>query len=106
MADLRKYGVGLTLAHQHLHQLDTDIRHAVLGNAGTHVVFRVGPEDASQLSRILGPSFGPDDLAKLPNQAIYLRVLIDGVPSQLFSVSTILRDSVVSAHARDPLQSP
>ncbi len=32
MTELRKYGVGLTLAHQHLHQLEPEIRHAVLGN--------------------------------------------------------------------------
>ena len=32
MPELRKYGVGLTLAHQYLHQLDDDVRHSVLGN--------------------------------------------------------------------------
>src|SRR5665213_4544515 len=30
MSELRKYGVGLILAHQYLHQLEPDIRHAVL----------------------------------------------------------------------------
>lgn len=50
MSDLRKYGVGLTLAHQHMHQLEPDIRHAVLGNAGTLISFRVGPDDASVLA--------------------------------------------------------
>jgi type IV secretory pathway TraG/TraD family ATPase VirD4 len=51
MSELRKYGVGLTLAHQHLHQLERDIRHAVLGNAGTLISFRVGAEDAPLLAR-------------------------------------------------------
>ncbi|MEI9932634.1 MAG: type IV secretory system conjugative DNA transfer family protein [Rhizomicrobium sp.] len=49
MSELRKYGVGLTLAHQYMHQLEPDIRHAVLGNAGTIISFRVGPEDAGDI---------------------------------------------------------
>ena len=44
LSELRKYGLGLTLAHQHFHQLEPDILHAVLGNAGTLISFRVGPE--------------------------------------------------------------
>ena len=31
MSELRKYGVGLVLAHQYVHQLEPDIQHAVLG---------------------------------------------------------------------------
>jgi hypothetical protein len=34
------------MAHQYLHQLEPDIRHAVLGNAGTLISFRLGAEDA------------------------------------------------------------
>src|SRR5882724_7274335 len=41
MSELRKYGVGLVLAHQYLHQLESDIQHAVLGNAGSIISFRV-----------------------------------------------------------------
>lgn len=44
LSELRKYKVGMTLAHQYLHQLDPDIRHAVLGNAATLIAFRLtGP---------------------------------------------------------------
>src|SRR6202048_600547 len=50
-SELRKYRVGFTVAHQYLHQLDQDVRHAVLGNAGTIVSFRVGAEDAPYLER-------------------------------------------------------
>ena len=49
MSELRKYGVGLVLAHQYLHQLEPEIQHAVLGNAGTIISFRIGPEDATIL---------------------------------------------------------
>jgi hypothetical protein len=89
MSELRKYGIGLTLAHQYFHQLDPDIRHAVLGNAGTLISFRVGPEDASLLAKEFQPKFGVEDLLNLPNHAIYLRLMIDGAPSSPFSAATL-----------------
>lgn len=85
MSELRKYGLGLTLAHQYLHQLEPDILHAVLGNAGTLLSFRVGAEDALVLSREFRPTFGLDDLVNLPNRCFYLKLMIDGTPSQPFS---------------------
>ena len=45
-SELRKFKVGMTLAHQYMHQLDDEIRHAILGNVGTLISFRVGAEDA------------------------------------------------------------
>src|SRR5207248_1662928 len=89
MSELRKYGVGLTLAHQHLHQLEPDVRHAVLGNAGTHIAFRVGAEDASVLAKEFQPSFDGLDLMNLANRNIYLRLMIEGVPSNPFSGQTV-----------------
>ncbi len=89
MSELRKYGVGLVLAHQYLHQLEPDIRHAVLGNAGTLISFRAGPEDAGIMAEEFQPKFAPLDMLNLPNRAIYLKLMIDGVPSRAFSASTI-----------------
>jgi type IV secretory system conjugative DNA transfer VirD4/TraG family protein len=88
MSELRKYGVGLTLAHQHMHQLEPDIRHAVLGNAGTLVSFRVGPDDASVLAKEFQPTFDVQDLLNLPNLSIYLKLMIGGTPSQPFSAQS------------------
>ncbi|HEY9715658.1 MAG TPA: type IV secretory system conjugative DNA transfer family protein, partial [Chroococcales cyanobacterium] len=89
MSELRKYGVGLTLAHQHLHQLEPDIRHAVLGNAATLISFRVGAEDAGFLAREFQPKFDVQDLINLANRDIYLMLMIDGAPSQPFSGRSI-----------------
>jgi type IV secretory pathway TraG/TraD family ATPase VirD4 len=88
-SELRKYGIGLTLAHQYLHQLDPDVRHAVLGNAGTTVSFRVGPEDATYLAKEFSPIFEMENLISLPNYHIYLRLMIDGMPSKPFSATTV-----------------
>jgi len=89
MSELRKYGVGLTLAHQYMHQLEPDIRHAVLGNAATIISFRVGPEDAAILAKEFQPTFDVEDVLNLPNYRIYLKLLIDGTPSRAFSATTV-----------------
>jgi hypothetical protein len=39
LSELRKYRVGFTIAHQYLHELERDVRHAVLGNAGSIISF-------------------------------------------------------------------
>jgi hypothetical protein len=89
MSELRKYGLGLTLAHQHLHQLEPEVQHAVLGNAGSVLSFRIGPEDALVLARELQPVFGVQDLTNLPNRSFYLKLMIDGAPSRPFSARTL-----------------
>jgi hypothetical protein len=89
LSELRKYRVGFTLAHQYLHQLEPDIRHAVLGNAGSIISFRVGAEDVTYLVREFQPKFEELDLLQLPNYRIYLKLMIDGTPSAPFSAVTL-----------------
>ncbi|MGO8756150.1 MAG: type IV secretory system conjugative DNA transfer family protein [Gallionellaceae bacterium] len=89
VSELRKFGLGLVLANQHLHQLDPDVMHAVLGNAGTLITFRVGPEDARKLAREFEAVFDSEDLVNLPNHDIYLKLMVDGAPSRPFSATTL-----------------
>ena len=89
MSELRKYGIGLTLAHQYMHQLEPDIRSAVVGNAGTLISFRVGAEDAPYLAREFQPNIEVADLVNLPNHGIYLKLMIDGAPSRPFSAVSL-----------------
>ncbi|MET4177760.1 hypothetical protein ABIB99_008890 [Bradyrhizobium sp. LA6.1] len=88
-SELRKYRVGFTVAHQYLNQLEPDVRHAVLGNAGTIISFRAGSEDATHLAREFQERFDALDLLQLPNYRIYLKLVIDGVPSRPFSATTL-----------------
>jgi hypothetical protein len=88
-SELRKFKVGLTLAHQYMHQLDDEIRHAILGNTGTLISFRVGVEDAQYLIKEMYPVFDLEDFINLPNRFIYLKLMIEGTPSQPFSAITI-----------------
>ena len=89
LSELRKYRVGFTVAHQYLHQLEPDVRHAVLGNVGSIISFRVGAEDAPYLVREFHERFEEADLLQLPNHRIYLKLMIDGTPSAPFSAATL-----------------
>ena len=91
VSELRKYGIALTLSHQNLAQLEPDVRHGVLGNVGTIVSFRLGPEDAQVFAREFQPTFTEEDLVNLPNRSIYLKLMIDGAPSRAFSAATVKR---------------
>jgi len=89
LSELRKYKIGMILAHQFLYQLEPDIRYAVLGNVGTIISFRLGPKDAAFIAKEFDPIFSATDLINLPNYNIYMKLLIDGAPSKPFSATTI-----------------
>jgi hypothetical protein len=90
LSEMRKYHVGLVLAHQYLDQLEDTVRGAILGNVGTTIAFRVGLADALLLEKEFHPEFEAGDLIKLPNYHVYLRLMIDGVVSRPFSATTLL----------------
>ena len=89
LSEARKYGLSLTLAHQYIEQLDSEIRAAVFGNVGTMIAFRLGAKDARYLAREFKPVFNETDIINLPNYRIYLKLMIDGVTSQAFSADTL-----------------
>jgi hypothetical protein len=90
LSELRKYRVGLILAHQYMDQLAPEIRDAVLGNAGTIVCFRVGPGDVAVLGRYFSPELEPLDLMNLPNYNAYVRLMVDGQVTRPFSAQTLM----------------
>jgi hypothetical protein len=90
LSESRKFRVHAVLAHQYLAQLDERIRDAVIGNAGNMIAFQVGADDAEFFARQFSGGVTPDDLMNLPKYAAYARLLVDGVPSRPFSMTTIL----------------
>ena len=88
LSELRKYRVGMVLAHQHLSQLDPDVRDSVFGNCGSIVSFRLGAQDATFVAREFAPKFIAEDFISLPRFSLYLRLMIDGETSAPFSAST------------------
>ncbi|HMO81179.1 MAG TPA: type IV secretion system DNA-binding domain-containing protein [Pyrinomonadaceae bacterium] len=102
LSELRKYRLSLVLAHQYLTQLEPNIRDAILGNAGTIIVFRIGANDAETISMEFAPEFKITDFTNLPNYHIYLKLMIDGKISRPFSAVTI-RPETLSETASDPV---
>jgi hypothetical protein len=88
LSELRKFGVGLVLANQHLSQMPPEVREAVLGNVGTQVCFRTGFVDAELLAKEFGPELSAADLICLPNHEVYVRLMVEGIVSRPFSAKT------------------
>ena len=65
LSEARKFAVHFSLANQYTEQLSEGVRAAVLGNAGTLMVFRVSAEDA----RLLAPEFHPLPAHELLDQS-------------------------------------
>lgn len=89
LSEARKYRLDLILAHQYVAQLEEAVRDAVVGNAGTLVTFRIGADDAEFFEKEFSPEIMALDLVNLPNQKIYLKLMIDGVTSRAFSANTL-----------------
>jgi type IV secretory pathway TraG/TraD family ATPase VirD4 len=89
LSELRKYHLNLILAHQYLAQLDERLLSAILGNVGTIISFRIGPQDAEMMAREFAPEFSATDLVNLPNYHVYLKLMIDGRVSSPFSARTL-----------------
>ncbi len=89
LSEARKYGLNLIVANQFTTQLSEEIRSAVFGNVGTVVSFRIGQDDVESLGRYFQPVFGPDDLLRVPNWNTIVRTLVNGVPTQPFSMATL-----------------
>ena len=90
LAELRKYRVGLTMAHKYMGQLDEKVRDAILGNTGTIIGFRMGVPDAKVLVGEFHGMFAVEELLALPNHGIYIRLMVNGAVTRPFSAHTIL----------------
>jgi hypothetical protein len=89
LSEARKYRLNLIVANQFTTQLTEEIRDAVFGNIGTVISYRVGANDAEFMAKQLAPVFDADDLQRIPNGNVVARMLIGGIPTQPFSMSTL-----------------
>lgn len=67
LSEARKFATHFCLANQYTTQLSDNVCAAVLGNAGTFIVFRVSPGDAE----LLAPEFHPLPAHELSDQSPY-----------------------------------
>lgn len=80
LSEARKYRLCLVLGHQYLGQLDT-LADAVLGNAGSTIVFRASSEDTQRLGRHLSID-ATATLSSNANFQAWARLLKDGIPTE------------------------
>ena len=75
LSEARKFATHFVLANQYTDQLTDAVRAAVMGNAGSLVVFRVGSRDA----QLLAPEFRPMEGGALADQEPYTAWLRRGI---------------------------
>jgi hypothetical protein len=88
LSEIRKYGLGLHLAHQYVDQLSLSLQQAIAGNVGTVAAFRVGQVDAQWLA----PHFLPlsmQDLTNIQPFHFHVRALIHGTLSSPFTIRSL-----------------
>jgi hypothetical protein len=105
LSEARKYRLNLTLANQYIGQLTPDrtntlLHDAVFGNVGTLVSFQVGSEDAEEIAKQFGDEMLLEDLLGLPKYHAYIRLMIEGLTSSPFSLSTLPPPAPLQDHRR------
>ncbi|PIQ78427.1 hypothetical protein COV82_00995 [Candidatus Peregrinibacteria bacterium CG11_big_fil_rev_8_21_14_0_20_46_8] len=89
LSEARKYRLNLTMANQYIAQMPDEVRDAVFGNVGSLISFQVGFDDAEPIAgQFGGDETMVNDLVALSVGNTYMRLLIDGMPTQVFSMET------------------
>jgi energy-coupling factor transporter ATP-binding protein EcfA2 len=89
LSEARKYHLSLILAHQYLDQVPEEIVKAVFGNVGTFIVFRLGANDAEIFNKEFAYLVKIDDFVNLPSYYVYVKLLVDGKPTNPFLAQTL-----------------
>jgi len=88
LSEARKYKLNLVMANQYIDQMQESVRWAVFGNVWSIVSFQVWYHDASILKEVFAWEVLEEDLMNLSKYDIYLKQLVDGMPSNIFSAGT------------------
>ncbi len=98
LSEARKWRLSLVLAHQFLEQLPNSLRHAVLGNAGSVIAFRIGAEDAE----VLAPELGIEHaltLTDTANFAAWTKLMRNNCPADAMPISMVLPEPQFAGRA-------
>lgn len=101
LSEARKYRLNLIMAHQFISQLsiekegssgmDSRMKDAVFGNAGTMICFRIGVEDAEIIGKEFAPVFNEFDVINIDRYNAYVKLMIDGTASRPFNMQTFAK---------------
>lgn len=89
LSEARKYRLNLIIANQYIDQISETVRWAVFWNVGSIISFQVWYHDANILKDVLWSEFVTiDDMVNLRKYSIYAKLLVDWMPSKVFSADT------------------
>lgn len=88
LAEARGLGLGLTLAHQSLSQLSTEIRDAIMTNARSRVCFQLPSSDGRLVARELGGLLSADNLGGLGAYEVVVAAFAAGATQPAATAST------------------
>jgi len=80
LSEARKWRLSLVAVNQQIAQLPETLQHAVFGNAGTLIAFRVGALDAKRLAGELGMN-NPTTLTQTNNHRAWIKLMRNGAPT-------------------------
>jgi len=88
LSEARKYKLNLVMANQYIWQMSEEVAGAVFWNVWSTIAFQVWVHDAEILKNVLWWEASVEDLTNLKKYTIYLKQLIDWMPSPVFSAAT------------------
>ncbi|EKE26607.1 MAG: hypothetical protein ACD_4C00233G0008 [uncultured bacterium (gcode 4)] len=90
LSEARKYKLNLVMANQYIGQMSDGVRWAVFWNVWSMISFQVWQEDAVKLSSTIWDdnTITATDLMNLRKYDIYTKLLINWMPSRVFSATT------------------
>jgi hypothetical protein len=99
LTEARKYRLCLTLSHQYTKQLPLELQHALFGNVGTVISFRVGYNDAAVLASEYSTIFPRETFVGLQRFETLIQHIEHGEPSEPFMAASLPR---LEVNARNP----
>lgn len=87
-SESRKYNINITVANQYLSQIQPNLMNAILGNVGIMVMFRLGGQDAKEITTEFEPELKSHDFLSLGVGQFYIKMSVNGKTTQPFSATT------------------
>ena len=89
LSEARKYGLSLSVAHQFIKQIPTNISDALFWNVWTIVSFRISSDDALYMQKHFDPFLWGYDLSNLNQREFYCKLLVKWQVKDPFSLRSI-----------------
>ena len=88
LSEARKYKLNLVMANQYIDQMTESVKWAVFWNVWSLLSFQVWYHDSTIMKEIFWTDIASEDLTNLRKYTIYIKQLIDWMPSKVFSSDT------------------